>query len=115
MSNAVVQNVLFYDHNWSQIARIVRMFADLVRDLDVHVILLSDKQASHINGNLEVINILDVPQEKTLAELQASFGYSLHKTLVPERAFYDYSSFRRSQCYSRLSEEQISRKNHPLC
>jgi len=108
MLNAGVKNVLFYDHNWSQVARIVRMFADLVRESDIHVILLSDKQPSHINGNLEVINIFDVPQKKSLVELQKSFGYSIHKALVPERAFYDYSSFRRSQCYSRLSEEKIS-------
>ena len=113
MLKPVVQNVLFYDHNWSQVARIVRMFAALVRDSGIHVILLSDKQPSHINGNLEVINISDVPQKKTLVDLQGSFAYSLHKALVPERAFYDYSSFRRSQCYSRLSEKQISEKITP--
>lgn len=109
----IVQNILFFDHNWSQVARIVRMFADLVRESGIHVILLSDKQPSHTSGNLEVVNIADVPQKKTLEELQESFNYSLHKALVPERAFYDYSSFRRSQCYSRLSEEEIAEKITP--
>ena len=109
MEKTVVKNVLFYDHNWSQVARLVRMFADLVRESGVHVILVSDKQPSQINGNLEILNIYDVPQKKTLKELQEQYSYSLHKALVPERAFYDYSSFRRSQCYSRLSEEQISK------
>ena len=113
MVKAVVQNVLFYDHNWSQVARIIRVFTNLVRESGIHVILLSDKLPSHISGNLEVINISDVPQKKTLGELQEKFSYSLHKALVPERAYYDYSSFRRSQCYSRLSEEQIAKKITP--
>lgn len=109
MANTAVQNILFYDHNWSHIERLVRVFANLVLESGVHVILLSDKQPSQINGNLEVINILDIPQKKTLVDLQGTFSHSLHRALVPERAFYDYSSFRRSQCYSRLSEEQISK------
>src|SRR3989338_1193452 len=113
MKQTSVKNVLFYDHNWSQVARIVRMFANLVHKSGIHVILLSDKQPSQISGNLEVINIFDVPQKKTLGELQDQYGYSLHKALVPEMAFYDYSSFRRSQCYSRLSEEQIAKKITP--
>jgi len=109
MEKTVVNNVLFYDHNWSHIARCVQMFADLGRESGVHVILLSDKQHSQTTGNLEILNIFDVPQKKTLRELQEKYSYSVHKALVPERAFYDYSSFRRSQCYSRLSEEQISK------
>lgn len=109
MSNAVVKNVLFYDHNWSHIARLVRVFANLVRDSGIHVILVTDKQPSQIDGNLELINIYDVPQQKTLIELQEKYNYSLHRALIIERAFYDYSSFRRSQCYSRLSEEQITK------
>jgi hypothetical protein len=113
MNKILIKSVLFYDHNWSQHARIVQMFADLVRESGVHVILLSDKKSSQTNDNLEVLNIFDVPQKKSLGELQEKYSYSLHKALVPERAFYDYSSFRRSQCYSRLSEEQISEKITP--
>lgn len=113
MNKSLIKNVLFYDHNWAQVARIVRMFADLVRESGVHVILLSDKQSSQTNGNLEILNIFDVPQKKSLGELQEKYSYSLHKALVPERAFYDYSSFRRSQCYSRLTEEQIAKKIMP--
>lgn len=113
MEKTVVQNVLFLDHNWSLVAPVVRMYANLARESGIHVILLSDKLPSQITENFEVINIFDVPQKKTLGELQESISYSLHKALVPERAFYDYSSFRRSQCYSRLSEEQIANKIAP--
>ena len=74
MEKTVVKNVLFYDHNWSQVARLVRMFADLVRESGVHVILVSDKQPSQINGNLEILNIYDVPQKKTLKELQEQYS-----------------------------------------
>lgn len=110
MENNVVRNILFYDHNWSHIARLVGIFANLVQESGLHVILLSDKQASQINGNLEIINISDIPQNKTLVDLQGQYSYSLHRALITERAFYDYSSFRRSQCYSRLTEEQIAQK-----
>lgn len=113
MNKSSIKNVLFYDHNWAQHARIVRMFANIVRESGIHVILLSDKQSSQTNGNLEIINIIDVPQKKSLEELQEKYSHSLHRALVPERAFYDYSSFRRSQCYSRLSEIQIADKITP--
>lgn len=114
MEKTVIQKILFLDHNWPLVAPVVRMFADLMQNSGIHVILLSDKQASQISGgNLEVINIFDVPQKKTLGELQENCNYSLHRALVPERSFYDYSSFRRSQCYSRLSEEQIADKITP--
>lgn len=108
MEKTVVQNVLFWDHNYSHVASIVEAFANLTRGSGVHVIMLSDKRPSRLTENFEVINIRDVPQKKSLVELQQGYGYSLHRALVPERAFYDYSSFRRSQCYSRLSEEQIA-------
>lgn len=79
----------------------------MVRDSDIHVVFLSDKEPSGVDGHLETINIHDVPQDRSLEDLQMTFLFSLHKTLVTERAFYDYSSFRRSQCYSRLSEDEI--------
>jgi len=113
MSKTVVQNVLFYDHNWSHIARLVQKFANLALESGIHVILLSDKKPSQINGNLEILNIYDVPQKKTLVNLQKELRYSLNKALITERAFYDYSSFRQSQCYSRLSEEQIAKNVMP--
>lgn len=89
------------------------MFADIARESGVWVISLSHKQPSQIKGNLEIINIFDVPQKETLENLQKNYKHSLHRALVPERAFYDYSSFRRSQCYSRMSEEQIAEKITP--
>jgi len=62
---------------------------------------------------MEILNIADVPQRRSLRELQAEYPFSLHKTLVPERALFDYSSFRRSECYSRLSEEEIADRIEP--
>jgi hypothetical protein len=107
------KTVLFYDHNWSHIERLVRQFSTLVQGLDIYVILLSDRKPSEIKDNLEIINIYDVTQKMTLIDMQKKFRNSLHKALIGERAFYDYSSFRRSQCYSRLSEEQIAETISP--
>lgn len=105
--------VLFIDRSWPLVGQLVRKFADSVKGSDIQVLFLSDKELSGINGNLETINIFDVPQQRSLEEMQADFPFSLHKTLVPERAFYDYSSFRHSQCYSRLREEQIAKRITP--
>ena len=99
--------VLFIDRAWAAVAQVVRKFADSVRGTDIQVLFLSDKAPSGVNGNMETINVADVPQRRSLRELQSEYGFSLHKTLVPERAFYDYSSFRASQCYSRLTQVQI--------
>jgi hypothetical protein len=106
--------VLFIDRSWPVVAQLVRNFAKLVRGTDIHVLFLSDKEPSGISDHLETINIRDVPQRRSLEEMQAGFSFSLHKALVIERAFYDYSSFRRSQCYSRLSEGEIAERVTPF-
>jgi hypothetical protein len=100
--------VLFIDRNWTVVADLVREFAASVQGTGIEVLFLTDRDPSSVVGNLETINLRDVPQQRSLEELQAVYPFSLHKTLVPERAYYDYSSFRRSQCYSRLDERQIA-------
>jgi hypothetical protein len=99
--------VLFLDRSWPVVETLVRQFAASVRDSNIQVVFVTDRTPSSVEGNLETINIQDVPQRHSLAELQMKFPFSLHRTLVPERAYYDYSSFRRSQCYSRLDNKQI--------
>lgn len=106
--------VLLTDRSWPLVAQLARKLADSVRGNEIQILFLSDKMPSEINGNLETINIFDVPQRRSLEEMQAIYPFSLHKTLVTERAYYDYSSFRRSQCYSRLSEEQIAERVTPF-
>src|ERR1700687_3402756 len=106
-------HVLLIDRAWPVVAEVVRNFARSVQGRDIHVLFVSDKEPSGIDGNLETINVADVPQHRSLEEMQADFPFSLHKTLVPERAFYNYSSFRRSECYSRLSEKQIAERVAP--
>jgi hypothetical protein len=111
--DADLLRVLFIDRAWPVIGQTVREFAASVRDSRMQVLFLTDKEPSGIDGNLEVINIRDVPQRLTLEQLQDKYPFSLHKTLVPERAFFDYSSFRKSQCYSRLTEAQIAERIAP--
>ena len=100
--------VLFIDRAWPVVLQVVKDFAAGVEP-GVHVTLLSDKEPSAELDNLTVLNIRDVPQRRSLAELQQQYPFSVHRALIPERAFYDYSSLRKSQCYSRLSEQQIER------
>lgn len=102
------------DRSWPLVAQLARKLADSVRGDGIQVLFLTDKEPSGISGNFETINILDVPQQRSLEEMQAVYPFSIHKTLVTERAYYDYSSFRRSQCYSRLSEEEIAERVTPF-
>lgn len=106
--------VLLIDRSWPMVGKVAKKFADSVRGSDIQVFFLTDKEPSGVNGNIETINIYDVPQHRSLEELQTAYPFSLHKTLVTERAYYDYSSFRRSQCYSRLSEKQIAERITPF-
>lgn len=106
-------NVLFIDRSNPAIYQLAIHLAAQINNDDVAILFLSDKEKSGKQGNLEVVNIADIPQSKSLAELQAQYDFSLHKTLVTERAFFDYSSFRKSQCYSNLSLTEVYGKITP--
>lgn len=92
----------------------IRELSRLIGDSGIRLLFLTDKEASGVHGNLEIINVNDVHQQLSLADLQEKYSFSIYRTLVPERAFVDYSSFRRSQCYSRLTLEEIERKAQPF-
>lgn len=105
--------ILFIDRAWPLLSKLVSDFDACSRGSDTKIILLSEFKPSGKVGRVEVINIHDVPQKRTLLEMQDEYQFSIQKTLVTERAFYDYCSFRRSQCYSRLTEQQIADKITP--
>jgi Capsule polysaccharide biosynthesis protein len=102
-------NVLFIDRSNPAIYQLAIHLAEHINNDDVTILFLSDKEKSAKQGNLEVVNISDIPQSKSLVELQAQYDFSLHKTLVTERAFFDYSSFRKAQQYSDLKLDDVYR------
>jgi hypothetical protein len=103
-------HVLFIDRANPVFYQSIIGLAQSVRDLDLKIYFLTDRHASRIDGKLEVVNTRDVPQSVTISELERRWGVSLHKVLVPERSFFDYSTFRRCQTYSRMSLVEIERK-----
>jgi Capsule polysaccharide biosynthesis protein len=106
-------NVLFLDRSNPDFLNWIHEFSRVIGDSGVRLLFLTDKEASIIHGNLEIINVNDVPQRLNLTDLQEKYSFSIYRTIVPERAFVDYSSFRRSQCYSRLTMEEIELKVRP--
>jgi hypothetical protein len=86
----------------------IRKLADHVNDLDLRLVFVSDKERSEVKDNLEVINVHDVPRLHDIEYFQRKFPFSIHKLLVPERSFFDYSSFRKCQRYSDLDQEEIA-------
>lgn len=94
--------VLIIDRSNPAFYQLAINLAGQINNEAVSIIFLSDKEKSGKYGNLEIVNISDIPQAKSLVELQSHFDFSLHKALVPERAFFDYSSFRSSQRYSNI-------------
>jgi hypothetical protein len=105
--------VLFIDRSNPVFVALIRSLAEEIRDLPVQLVFLSDKERSAVLGNLEIINVYDVQQRKSIAELERDYGFSVHRALVPERAFFDYSTFRRCQRYSDLSLDEIGRRILP--
>ncbi len=105
--------VLFIDRAWPLLSELVNDFHEHTRGDGVKTILLSEFKKTGFIGGVEVINIHDIPQSRSLWELQEQYPFSIHRCLVTERSFYDYCSFRRSQCYSRLSENKIAEKITP--
>lgn len=99
--------VLLTDRAWPQMIEVAREFAMSITDFDIKVIFLTSKYKSKEIDNFHIFNIFDIPQKLKLSELQEKYEFSLHKCFITERAFYDYSSFRRSQCYSSLSPSEI--------
>ena len=101
--------VLLTDRSWPMMIAVARIFANSVRESNIHVIFLSAKEPSEVNENFEVVNLFDIPQQRTLKDLQSCYEFSLQRAIVPERSFYDFSSFRRSQCYSRVEGVHIDK------
>jgi hypothetical protein len=101
--------ILFLDRSNPVFVRSIRALAREVADLPVKLVFLSDKEGSEMVGNLQIVNIHDVTQRIDIKTLELQYGFSIHRALVPERSFFDYSSFRRCQRYSDLTLEQIER------
>ena len=99
------------DHSYLHLINWAEQFAKKVGD--VKITLVTDKLPSRIDGNFEVINIHDVVQDVSLDELQSKFDFSLYRALLAERAYFDYTSFTRRECYSRLSLEEIEQRIQP--
>ncbi len=102
-------NVLLIDRSNSATFELAVHLANNINNRDVKILFLSDKEPSSIKANLEVINVSDIPQSTSLATLQEQYNFSLHKTLVTERAFFDYSSFRKTQCYANFTLDEVYR------
>lgn len=108
-----MRSILFIDRAWPLLIELVEDFGRSCQDSSTEIILLSEFKNSGRFGNIEVINICDVPQNQTLTQLQDKYEFSIHRSLVTERSFYDYCSFRRSQCRSRLTESEVAEKVTP--
>ncbi len=101
--------VLLIDRSNPVFVRSIRALAEAVRDLPVRLVFASDKEPSSVDGNIEIVNIHDVPQTTDIRALENDCAFSVHRALIAERAFFDYSSFRRCQRYSDLEIEDIDR------
>lgn len=105
--------VLIIDRSNPVFLRWVERLARAVTDLAVQVIFVSDKESTRTNGNLEIVNVFDIQQNEDITTLEHKLGFSLHRALIPERAFFDYSSFRRCQRYSDMDVRTVGEKVQP--
>lgn len=81
--------------------------AETISDIPATSILLSDKLASKSSQHIEIVNIYDVNQRKSLRELQHSYDFSIYKAIATERAWFDYTLMSNDQKYSNLKLNRI--------
>ena len=97
--------VVFIDHSYLHQINWVEKFAS--GKTGIKTILITDKSPSRVDGAFEVINVRDMVAPKPLSELQKTFDFSIYRALVAERAYFDYTTFDNSQCYSRVNLKEI--------
>jgi hypothetical protein len=103
--------VVLIDHSYLHLIGWAEKFAKSLAE--IQVILVTDKSPSRVDGSLEVINVRDVAQNLDLDEMQQKFNFSLYRTLITERAYFDYTSFTKRECYSRVSLAEIAELIRP--
>ena len=103
--------VVFIDHSYLHQIGWVEKFAKSSRD--IKVILLTDKSPSRVEGLFEIVNVHDVKQKLELTELQKKYNFSLYRALVAERAFFDYTTFNKYECYSRVTLDDVDKLVRP--
>lgn len=101
-------NVLVIDHSYLNQVSWAQHFAETTTGFNV--ILVTDKLPTGHDGKLEIVNVNDRRSSHSIEEIQQRVGFSLYKALVPERAYFDYTSLTRSACYSRLSFCEIGER-----
>jgi hypothetical protein len=103
------KKILMTDRSWPLMLDVIENLAEICSEDNITIVFLSERYKSCIRDNLEIINIYDISQKKTIIELQRTYDFSLYKCIVTERSYTDYSSFRSSQLYSRMDFNGIER------
>ena len=101
-------NVVVIDHSYLNQIGWAQHFAETTKGFSV--ILVTDKLPTGRDGKLEIVNVNERQAARSLEKIQQDVKFSLYKALVPERAYFDYTSLTRSGCYSRLAFSQIGER-----
>jgi hypothetical protein len=101
------KKILMTDRSWPLMLEVIEDLSRLCKKDGINILFLSERHKSSVKDNLEIINIFDIPQKKSMSNLQSEYNFSLYKCLVTERSYCDYSSFKSSQLYSRINFSKI--------
>lgn len=99
--------VLLTDRSWPYLHLIAKDLAQKLVNTTHNIILLSEKEKSINNDNFQIINIHDIPVCESVVFYQKKYPFSIYKTIVCERAFTDYSSYRTFSRYSNCDQQHI--------
>jgi hypothetical protein len=103
--------VVLIDHSYLHLIGWAEKFAKSLSGF--RVVLVTDKSPSRKDDAFEIVNVRDVAQNLELEELQHRLNFPLNLALVAERAYFDYTTFTRHACYSRLSLRKIGELIRP--
>jgi hypothetical protein len=94
--------ILLTDRNWPQMFEVACDLADKLIQFHVKLVFLSGYRKSEEIRNLNVVNVNDIPQDRTIEELQEQYDFSIWKAILVERAFFDFTFLAKKNIYSNV-------------
>ncbi len=83
------KKVLMTDRSWPLMLDVIEDLSHLCKNDGISILFLSERHKSSVRGNLEIINIFDIPQKKSMKELQGEYDFSLFKC-IPNSYIVDF-------------------------
>lgn len=94
------------DRSWPQMIDVVIDLEKLI-DKDDEIYFLSYARKSEKINNVQIVNVNEFDQGNPIEYYQNKYKFSIWRALVTERAYFNFTSMKREQIYSRLRNDEV--------